>query len=177
MNVVSLIMLLILNSFPPPQKKIIQKFIRIKRCCLGPVFSVGKQIWSIAFSVFCVTDKGLLKKILLLFFISLSLVFFLRWREILFFMLFLNLRIKISYADNEELTSLSSLICYLTTFQLSPMIFWTAEIISNVLIMKNSQFFGILFSLILAVSGTWPLNPFWKLFLNPTPFLTYLIHH
>ncbi|KAK1338697.1 hypothetical protein QTO34_019354 [Cnephaeus nilssonii] len=40
------------------QEKIIRKFIRIKRCCLGPVFNVGKQIWSIAFSVFCVIDKG-----------------------------------------------------------------------------------------------------------------------
>lgn len=55
--------ILILNSSSPPQKKIIQNCIRIKRCCLGPVFNVGKQIWSLAFSLFCITDKGLFKTI------------------------------------------------------------------------------------------------------------------
>lgn len=71
------IRILILNS-SSPQKKIIQNCIRIKRCCLGPVFNVGKQIWSLAFSLFCITDEGLFKTIyclsLVLFFLLLDAV-------------------------------------------------------------------------------------------------------
>lgn len=79
------IRILIFNS-SSPQKKIIQNCIRIKRCCLGPVFNVGKQIWSLAFSLFCVIDKGLFKMIfclsLVLFFLLLDAVwplFVLSW--------------------------------------------------------------------------------------------------
>lgn len=74
MDVINIMMTLILYSLAPTQKNIVQKMILIRRLCLEPVFNMGKPMWRIAFSVFCVTDQGLFEKMLLLAF-SLSLAY------------------------------------------------------------------------------------------------------
>lgn len=151
--------ILILNSFFPPEK-IIQKFSRVRDAVLDQYSMWGNKFGMYCFFCILCYWQRLVKEDVFLIFIHLSLVFFLLQREILLLMLFLNLRIEISCASNEESVSLSSFTCYLTTFKLYP---WSSRLqrfISNILIMKCSEVFGILFSWI--IIRAWPRSPFWN---------------